>query len=507
MQKLNRINLQTMNLPSIINIGNLEKMPEKILQFGEGNFLRAFVEWHFQKLSNAGKFDGSIVIAQPIAQGMASALNAQDCLYTCMLRGLQNGQLVEEYELITNISRALDAHSQWAELISLAESEDLEYVISNTTEAGIIFAAQDSLAMSPPTSYPGKLTALLYARYKKFAGAKDKGLVIIPCELIEHNGKTLKKIVLQLAELWQLPTAFSQWIITANIFVSTLVDRVVTGYPKDEIEQIWQKLGYCDDLVVAGEIFHLWVLEGPLELAESLPFHQLGLNVIWTDDQSKYRDRKVRILNGAHTTGIPVSYQCGLDTVLQMMEAPCTGKFVIGAIYEEIIPAMDDDVQALIGLADEVVNRFKNPYIKHYLLSILLNSSSKYRARVLPSLLAYQNKYGTLPQRLVFSLACLLNVYSLGKIQAGVLECKRGVEVFEMRDDLTTLELFVATWQDYSMHGDMDKVATSLLGADNVWGMDLNCIPVLSKTIAEYLREIKATSVKAVLDKFQQDES
>lgn len=499
MQKVNRTSIQAMNLSNDLVVGNFTKMPEKVLQFGEGNFLRAFVEWHFQQITKAGKFNGSIVVAQPIAQGMAAMLNEQDCLYTCMLRGIQNDKLVEKYELITNISRALDSYSQWNELIKLAESNELEYVVSNTTEAGIVFDGNDNLDMQPPNSYPGKLTALLYARYNKFAGAQDKGLVIIPCELIEHNGRTLKKVVLQLAELWQLPTAFSQWIESANIFVSTLVDRVVTGYPKDEIEAIWQKLGYRDDLVVAGEIFHLWVLEGPQSLSERLPFKQAGLNVVWTDDQSKYRDRKVRILNGAHTTGIPVSYQYGLDTVLQMMDDQVTGKFVTGAIYEEIIPSMNDDVQALTELADEVVNRFKNPYIKHYLLSILLNSSSKYRARVLPSVLAYESKHGQLPKRLVFALACLLHVYSLGIIDNGVLKCKRGAEDFEMRDDLPTLELFVGIWQDYTKHNDLHTVAKEMLAAEQVWGMDLNGVGNMTDTIAGYLQAIKKSGVKDVL--------
>lgn len=499
MQKLNRSSINSFQLPQDVIVGPLEKMPEKVLQFGEGNFLRAFVQWHFQQLTKAGRFNGSFVVAQPINQGMAEMLNEQDGLYTCVLRGIQNGQLVEKYEIMTNISRALNAYADWSELIKLAESEDLEYVVSNTTEAGIVFDANDKLDMAPPNSYPAKLAALLYARYQKFNGAADKGLVIIPCELIEQNGKTLKKIVMQLAELWQLPAGFIQWLETANTFVSTLVDRVVTGYPKDEINEIWTKLGYRDDLVVAGEIFHLWVLEGPQTLSERLQFQQAGLNVVWTDDQSKYRDRKVRILNGAHTTGIPVSYQYGLNTVLEMMQDSVTGDFVEKSIYEEIIPSMNDDVQALTDLANEVVNRFKNPYIKHYLLSILLNSSSKYKARVLPSVLGYQQKHGKLPQRLVFSLACLLNVYSLGTIDNGVLKCKRAAEDFEMRDDLPTLELFVGIWQEYATHGDIQKAATAMLEAKGVWGMDLNSIPGMTDTISSYLEQIKASSVKEVL--------
>lgn len=503
MVKLSRSLLPTLQSTENLKIGKKELGPEQVLQFGEGNFLRAFVGWLFQQLTLAEKFSGSIVVVQPIAQGMSAAINAQEGLYTLLLRGLEQGKLVEKRELITNISRVLNAYEQWAEVVALAESEHLQFIVSNTTEAGIVFDAQDQLSMQPPASYPAKLTALLYARYQKFQGAANKGLIIIPCELIEDNGKTLRKIVLQLAQNWQLPQEFINWLEQANTFVSTLVDRVVTGYPRDEAVAICESLGYQDDLLVAAELYHLWVIEGPESLAKLLPFREIGLNVIWTADQSKYRQRKVRILNGAHTTGIPVSYQYGLNTVQEMMENTDTGDFVRQAIYQEIIPALQDEPEALDKLAAEVINRFNNPYIKHYLLSILLNSSSKYRARVLPSLLDYQKQYQKLPQRLVFALSCLLNVYSLGEMVGGKLTCKRGAEEFIMQDDLATLELFSAIWQQYQQGLSLEQVVVKLLAAEQVWGRDLNEIPELTRTVSDFLRDIKAQGVKNILDNWE----
>lgn len=504
MEKLSRSLLRQIQVPANVTVGPLNLGPEQVLQFGEGNFLRAFVGWLFQQLSLAGKFSGSIVVVQPIAQGMSATINDQQGLYTLLLRGLERGQLVEKREIVTNISRALNAYSQWAEVVAVAESEQLQYIVSNTTEAGIVLDAQDQLAMQPPQSYPAKLTALLYARYQKFQGAVDKGLVIIPCELIENNGKTLRQIVLQLATNWQLPAEFITWLKEANTFVSTLVDRVVTGYPREEAATICESLGYQDDLLVAAELYHLWVIEGPETLAARLPFREIGLNIIWTADQRKYRERKVRILNGAHTTGIPVSYQYGLDTVKEMMDNPVTGNFVRQAIYQEILPALaDSDREALDNLAAEVINRFNNPYIKHYLLSILLNSSSKYRARVLPSLLDYQQKYQKLPRRLVFALSCLLNVYSLGEIVQGKLSCKRQETEFVMQDDLATLELFTAIWQEYQQGLPLEQVSAKLLGAVQVWGQDLNKVPHLTEAVSKFLIEIKALGVKAVLDNMQ----
>lgn len=503
MPRLNLTTLKNIKLPADVVVGTLSERPEKVMQFGEGNFLRAFVEWMFQKLEQAGKFSGKVVVVQPIASGMADELNAQNGLYTLLLRGLKDGKPIEKREIMTNISRAINAYTDWAEVVKTFCSPDLEFFVSNTTEAGIIFDAEDTLTAAPPNSYPGKLTVLLYERYKSLQGAKDKGLVIIPCELIEDNGKNLRKIILQLCDKWALPKEFIAWVENSNTFVSTLVDRVVTGYPRDEINEICESLGYEDKLVVTGELYHLWVIEGPKALAEKLPFVEAGLNIIWTEDQRKYRDRKVRILNGGHTTGIPVSYQYGLSTVKEMMDDPVTGDFVRKAIYEEILAGMTDDQQAIKELADEVVNRFCNPYIKHYLLSILLNSSSKYRARVLPSVIDFQAKYGKLPKRLTFALASLLNIYRIGAFQNKEFICKTDTgREFTMQDDLSTLEKFAALWQKYTVKTvSLEKTVMELLAAEEVWGKNLSTIPKLNESITEYLQSLMDHGMAETLKK------
>lgn len=486
MEMLNREYLKKNQLPQGVECGPLEVFPEKILQFGEGNFLRAFVDWMINRLNREGYFKGSIVAVQPISQGLAPMINEQDGCYTVLLRGLENGQVREIKEVVTAMSRCLNSYSEWDQVLACAENPEMEFVVSNTTEAGIVFDTNDKMENTPPETYPGKLTALLHHRWKTFEGAADKGWVMIPCELIEANGKNLRECVLKYATLWHLPEEFQKWIRENNTFCSTLVDRVVTGYPKDEIEEIWQSLGYKDNLVDTGELFHLWVIEGPAKIAEKLPFDKVGLDVIWTDDQTPYRTRKVRILNGAHTSCIPISYLYGLDTVMEMMDDAKIGKYVEEIVYQEIIPSMDYPKEMMESFAKDVLDRFRNPYIKHYLLSILLNSTSKFKARVLPSLLQYQEKKGQLPEKICLSLACLLWVYREGAVEGNILHGKRDKGSFDMQDDAFALEILHNAWEN---HGDDTlSFAKEALKADKIWGQDLNTVPGLTERIAEELQ-------------------
>lgn len=466
-------------------------LPERVIQFGEGNFLRAFVDWMFHRLNNRGLFNGRVVAVQPIAAGLAGPLNAQDGLYTLALRGLADGKPAEELSLIGSISRALSSYADWAEVLRCAENPDIEYMISNTTEAGISYDSGDRLDMAPPNSFPAKVTAYLYRRFQHFKGDAAKGMVLIPCELIDRNGDNLKKIVLRYAAEWKLPPAFAAWVEKNNIFLNTLVDRVVTGYPKDEVAAFAARLGYEDSLLDTGELFHLWVIEGPAWLAEKLPFTRIGLNVIWTDDMTPYRTRKVRILNGGHTSSVPAAFLYGLETVGEMMDHPVMGRFVREAIYQEIVPSVDLDKKMLTTFADAVVERFKNPYIQHYLLSILLNSSSKFKTRVLPSILEYQELQGKLPSLLVFGLAALATVYKDGVIKGDVLETKRAKGAFVMRDDLPALEFFTAVWKAYDgTPAGAGKVAEAVLANTTMWGQDLNKITGLTGAVAGYLQSI-----------------
>ncbi|MDT8904068.1 tagaturonate reductase [Anaeroselena agilis] len=482
-----------------------DNLPERVIQFGEGNFLRAFVDWMFHRLNNSGQWGGRVVVVQPIADGLAGRLNEQDGLYTLALRGLQDGRPTEELSLIGVVSRALNAYSQWEEVLKCAENPTIEYLISNTTEAGISHDPADGPDLAPPASFPGKVTAYLYRRFRHFGGDAGKGMTVIPCELIDRNGDVLKKVVLRYAAEWKLPKEFAAWVEKNNLFLNTLVDRVVTGYPRDEAAVFAKRLGYEDGLLDTGENFHLWVIEGPARLAEKLPFTRIGLNVIWTDDMTPYRTRKVRILNGAHTASVPAAFLYGLDTVGEMMDDGITGRFVREAVYEEIIPACGLDKDMLKSFADAVVERFRNPFIKHYLLSILLNSASKFKNRVLPSILDHQRRLGRLPRRLVFGLAALAAVYRDGRINGAVLEARRAKGPFEMRDDLPVLEAMAAAWQLYDGTGAGARAVTAAVLANTaLWGQDLNKVDGLTDLAAGYLhgicRDGMAAALAAVLD-------
>lgn len=479
---------------------NQENLPERVIQFGEGNFLRAFVDWMFHELNEHGLFQGQVVVVQPLSFGMINKLKAQDCLYTLYLRGLDNGQIVELKKIITSLSRGLDAYSEWPEVLKCAENPELRFMVSNTTEAGIRYDENDTITMAPPQSFPAKVLMFLLHRYTSFKGDKDKGMVILPCELIERNGDELKKVVLKLAEDWNLPDDFKKWILEYNYFLNTLVDRVVPGYPKDEINEITNYLGYIDNQVTTGEFFHLWVIEGPEFLKEELPFHKLNLNVVWTNDLTLYRTRKVRILNGAHTGTVPAAFLYGLDTVGEMMEDIVLGKFIRKMVYEEIVPSLTYDEKLMRDFADSVMERFQNPYIKHYLLSILLNSSSKFKARVLPSITEYYEKNNKLPRCLVFSLAALISIYKDGQIENQVMKSRRSKGNFEMRDDLEALEFFKASWQDFdnTLFG-AERLAESVLRNEKLWGQNLEQLDGFKIQLAKDLYQISTDGIKKAI--------
>ncbi|MBP2634727.1 MAG: uxaB [Firmicutes bacterium] len=479
-----------------------EGLPEKIIQFGEGNFLRGFVEWMIHQMNKQGKFNGRVVAVQPIPEGLVAALNKQDGLYTLLLRGLQDGKVKECKEVISSVSRGINPYTEWDEVLKCAENPDIEYVISNTTEAGIVYDSADRLEMTPPQSFPGKLTAYLFQRFQYFQGNAHKGMVIIPCELIEHNGDKLREAVLQLADNWNLPESFKVWVKNHNSFHNSLVDRVVTGYPKDEAEILEKQFGYADQLLDAAELFHLWVIEGSEELAKRLPFTEVGLNVIWTNDMTPYRTRKVRILNGAHTSSVPAAFLYGIETVGEMMDHEIIGKYVRQVVYEEIIPSIELDREMLSNFADSVVERFQNPFIKHYLLSILLNSSSKFKARVLPSIIEYQKHKGELPKLLAFSLAALIAVYKDGQIEGSSMKARRDKGEFIMKDDLAVLEFFVSVWQDFDTTRDGAlRVAQAVLGNSALWGQDLNQLAGLTAKIADYLYQIANEGIQDTIAK------
>lgn len=476
-------------------------LPEKVLQFGEGNFLRGFVDWMIHKLNENNLFNGRIAVVQPIAQGLTQMLNDQDGLYNLLLRGIQNGKIVEEQDLISCISRGINPYSDYAAYLATAENPELRFIVSNTTEAGISYSAEDRYDDAPPASFPGKLTVLMHKRFTAFNGAADKGFVIIPCELIDKNGENLKKIVLRLASEWNLGADFIAWVEQHNYFLNTMVDRIVTGYPRDEMAGLTEKLGYEDKLLNTAEIFHLWVIEGDKRFAEELPFHKVGLDVIWTDDMTPYRTRKVRILNGAHTMTVLGAYLYGVDTVKECMDNELIRSYMEKGIFEEIIPTLDLPESELKTYAASVTERFANPFIRHYLLSISLNSTSKFKTRVLPSILEYVNRKKELPKVLSFSLAALLAFYRGTEIKNNALIGTRPAgNEYNISDDLPVLELFQSLWTkfDGSREGAAELVST-VLGRTEMWGQDLNQVAGFSSLVADYLHSILTNGVEATL--------
>ena len=470
--------------------------PVKVLQYGEGNFLRAFVDYMVDIANEKTDFNGSVVLVKPIEFGNLNRFHEQDCRYTVILRGLENGEKVEKTRLITSVSDAVDAIGEYEKYAAYAKEPTLRFIVSNTTEAGIVLDREDRFELCPPRSYPGKLTKFLFERAEHFDYAADKGLVMLPVELIDDNGIMLKKCVLELAKMWNLGDRFLRWLEEACIFTSTLVDRIVTGYPRDDAEQLWQTLGYEDQLLDTAEPFGLWVIESPKDLSDELPLPACGLPVIYTDNQKPYKQRKVRILNGAHTSFVPAAFQMGYDIVLDAMNDPLIASFMHDTLHQEVIPTLTLPKDDLLSFADAVTQRFRNPFIKHALLSICLNSVSKWRARCMPSLLVYREQTGELPPRLTFSLAALISLYRNGKLKDGKLECLRDGKPYVLQDDAALLSFF-ADREGASA----ETLAKEFIEREDFFGPELKAVPGLIEAVTGCLKEIEQAGVRAVMEK------
>lgn len=477
-------------------ITNPVNRPVKIVQFGEGNFLRGFTDHMIDIANEQGKFDGSIVLVKPREGGSLERLHQQDCQYTVSLRGLVDGNPTVSNRKITCITDAVHAYNEYEKYMGLAEIDTLRFIVSNTTEAGIVFDDTDRFELDPPKTFPGKLTKFLYHRYKTFQGNLSKGLVMLPVELIDDNGIMLHKCVLQLIDLWGLGDDFKNWVEEACIFTSTLVDRIITGYPKATEEAEWENLGYIDRCLVTGEPFALWVIESAKDISRELPLPDAGLPVIYTDNQKPYKQRKVRILNGAHTSFVLASYLMGNNIVRESMNDDDVRNFMMGTLHQEVIPTLSLPKADLEEFADAVVARFNNPYVDHALLAISLNSVSKWRARCMPSFLGYIEKSGKLPARLTFSLAALMAFYTGSEIRDKALIGHRGEQEYCVLDDMAVLEFF----RDNSGKESLE-FAKAFLGNINFFGQDLNQIEGLTSTVAAHLEDIKANGMRAALCK------
>lgn len=449
--------------------------PEKIIQFGEGNFLRAFADWIVYNMNQKTDFNGSVVVVQPIEHGMIEKLNGQDCLYHVNLQGLVEGKPVNDLTRIDCISRALNPYSQNEAFMALADQPEIRFVISNTTEAGIVFDDSCKLDDKPASSYPGKLTQLLYRRYQTFGGAKDKGLIIFPCELIFLNGHKLKECIYQYIELWQLGDDFKKWFTDCCGVYATLVDRIVPGFPRKEIKQLQERACYEDNMVVQAEIFHLWVIEAPKEVGKEFPADKAGLHVLFVPSEEPYHERKVTLLNGPHTVLSPVAFLSGVNIVREACQHPVIGKYIEKVQYQELMETLNLPKDELQKFAGDVVERFMNPYVDHQVTSIMLNSFPKYKTRDLPGLKVYLQRKGELPQGLVFGLAAIITYYKGGKRADGA-------EIVP-NDAPEIMELLTKLWST----NDTQKVADGVLAAVSIWDEDLNKIPGLNATVKKDL--------------------
>lgn len=463
--------------------------PIKVMQFGEGNFLRAFVEWIIQKMNDSGKYNGHVVVVQPLAFGRVDELAKADGLYTLYLQGLNEGKVVRTHEVIDVLDDFINPYSQYDKFLGYAESEDLEVVISNTTEAGIALDPSDTDFTKTPNSFPGKALSLLRRRYEHFHGAMDKGLSFICCELIDHNGEELKKCVLALAEIKGYEESFISWIENACHFTSTLVDRIVPGYPRDEIEEITKELGYIDNNIVKGEIFHLWVLDKEEHIQKVFPCDQVGLNVIYADSIVPYKQRKVKILNGCHTCMVPVAYLYGIDRVRESIEDPVVGKFAREFVFDEVVPTIKLPQDQMISFANSVFERYLNPFVKHELMSIALNSISKYKARVLPTVKDYLATKGELPRHAMFSLAALIKFY-LGVRDNG--------DAIALKDDPGYLAYFnsIKNRKD-------EEIVDGVLSNLSFWAEDLTKLSNCRELVLGYYRDIAKNGMKKALQSFE----
>ena len=473
-----------------------KERPVKVVQFGEGNFLRGFVDYMIDIANEKGVFNGDVVLIKPIEFGNLEMFHRQDCQYTVSLRGMVDGEAKVLNRVITSVADAVDAIGEYEKYMSLAEIGTLRFVVSNTTEAGIVYDDSDKFELNPPKTFPGKLTKFLYHRFETFHGDKNKGLVMLPVELIDDNGIMLRKCVMQLIDLWGLSDEFKTWVEEACVFTSTLVDLIITGYPRATEAEEWEKLGYEDHIMVTGEPFALWVIESSKDISKELPLPQAGLPVIFTDNQKPYKQRKVRILNGAHTSFVLASYLCGNDIVKESMDDPDIKNFMMKTIYDEVIPTLTLPKKDLEDFAEAVVARFNNPYVKHALLSISLNSVSKWRARCMPSLLGYVEKTGKLPAHLTFSLAALMAFYTGSEIREGALIGHRGEQEYKIMDDAKVLEFF----RDNSSKPAAEFVK-AFLGEESFFGRDLNQVPGLSEAVTADLEDIRANGMRAALCK------
>ncbi len=477
-----------------------EDAPVKVLQFGEGNFLRAFVDYFFDIANERSGFNGKIAVVQPIATGRKKEINDQDGLYTVYLRGLQNGQEVVEKRIVSSIKRVINPYEEYDELVEYAKDPGIRFVVSNTTEAGIVYDDSCLFSDKPAESFPGKVTQVLYERYQALGKSEAPGVVFLSCELIDHNGDELKRCVNCYIDQWELPAEFKLWVNEKNLFCSTMVDRIVTGYPFAEVETLNKENGYTDANLDTGEVFAVWYIEGPEWLEEELPFKKAGLPVIVCPDCRPFKQEKVRILNGVQSTISLAEYLAGYDIARFALEDSTMMDFAQKVAYEEIIPTLPYSEKFPFTEADlkeyarVIFERLTNPFIDHQLLAISLNTTAKWRARVLPSVLDYQERFGVVPEGLMLGFCAYLVFYHGMELTAEGLVNYRDGEVYVIRDDRTILEFYYEHKED-----SLAELAEAVCARKDWWGVDLRTVPTFVETCKQLLAKIEANGIKSVI--------
>jgi len=471
----------------------LKEAPEVVLQFGEGNFLRGFVDYFIDILNETQNFNAKVVVIQPIPTGMAKIINDQDGLYQLYLRGLSNGEKVNQRRLISCISRAINPYDDFQAFLDTAHNPEMKFIISNTTESGIIFDESCKFEDIPPSSFPAKLTRLLYERYIAFE--RPEGYVILACELIDNNGAELKRYVEKHAIEWNLEDEFTIWLRDKNIFCNTLVDRIVTGYPKSESDKLNIENGYEDRLLDTGEPFALWVIEGPQSLKKLLPFEEAGLPIVFTDDYGSYKKKKVRILNGTQTALTLPAYVAGFNIERDCMYDETMSKYIQQILFDEIIPSLALDKDEMLSFANACIERLKNPFIDHILLDISLNSVSKWRARVLPTMKDYFEIFSILPQNVVFSFAGLICFYSGKQRRENALVGNRDHEEYLIRDDKAVLDYFYANVGKTNSR----KFVEDFASQETFFGEDLNQYEGFTDSVFKHLKQIEEKGICKVM--------
>ena len=491
------VQLNASTLSSVAAARGVAPKTERVIQFGEGGFLRAFCDWMIDLANEKAGMDAGIVIVQPIERGMIGMLSEQDCLYTQILRGQVDGKAMKDTRIIQCVKRALSPYADFDAYLALAHQKEIRVVISNTTEAGIVYTGKDHFDDKPQASFPGKLTRLLYERFTAFGGEKGTGFILLPCELIDYNGRNLQECCLKTAEQWGLSEEFKTWLVSENVFCSTLVDRIVTGYPRGEAEAIWEELGYKDNMLNTAEPFGLWVIEGPAWIEEELPFKKAGCNVVFTQDVSPYKLRKVRMLNGAHTSMVLGAYLAGHEIVGDCMADETMRSYMSQALFNEIMPTLDLPKEDLEAFASAIFERFSNPFNRHLLLSISLNSQSKFRARVLPTIKEYIARKGQLPKILTFSMAAFIAFYCGAKKEDGTFAGVRALgNEYPISDDQFVLDFFAGMTGKPAA-----EIANAVLTNVDFWGSDLTAeLPGFEASVAASLEAIFTKGAKAAIE-------